>query len=95
MIYNRMVAILLCLAGSKQCTSRVFLHVFYHKADTMGVIQAFSCKFSLQFQDNLISRPVYILVLYSWIHYMNCEIGGLECRVSTTEYRTRAHCIHM
>jgi len=26
---------------------------------------------------------------------LNCEIGGLDCRVSTTEYRTRVHCIHM
>ena len=26
---------------------------------------------------------------------LNCEIGGLDCRVSTTEYKTRAHCIHM
>ena len=25
----------------------------------------------------------------------NCEIGGLDCRVITTEYRTRVHCIHM
>ena len=26
---------------------------------------------------------------------MNCEIGGLACHVTTTEYRTRVHCIHM
>jgi len=26
---------------------------------------------------------------------LNCEIGGLDCRVITTEYRTRVHCIHM
>ena len=28
---------------------------------------------------------------------LNCEMGGLECRVITTctEYRTHAHCIHM
>jgi len=24
-----------------------------------------------------------------------CEIGGLDCRVIATEYRTRVHCIHM
>ena len=24
-----------------------------------------------------------------------CEIGGLECCLITTEYRTRVHCIHM
>ena len=23
---------------------------------------------------------------------LNCEIGGLDCRVITTEYRTRAQC---
>jgi len=26
---------------------------------------------------------------------LNCEIGELDCRVITTEYRTRVHCIHM
>jgi len=26
---------------------------------------------------------------------LNCEIGGLESRVITTEFRTRVHCIHM
>jgi len=32
------------------------------------------------------------------IHYTdwwNREIGGLECRAITTEYRTCVHCIHM
>jgi len=26
---------------------------------------------------------------------LNCEIGGLDCHVITTEYRTRVHCIHI
>jgi len=26
---------------------------------------------------------------------LNCEIGGLDCHVITTVYRTRVHCIHM
>ena len=26
---------------------------------------------------------------------LNFEIGGLDCHVTTTEYRTRVHCIHM
>jgi len=26
---------------------------------------------------------------------LNCEIGGLDCYVITTEYRTRVDCIHM
>ena len=26
---------------------------------------------------------------------LNCEIGGLDCRVITTEYRPRVQCIHM
>ena len=26
---------------------------------------------------------------------LNCEIGGLDCHVITTEYRTRVHCIYM
>jgi len=26
---------------------------------------------------------------------LNCEIGGLDCHVITTEYRTRVNCIHI
>jgi len=26
---------------------------------------------------------------------LNCEIGGLDCHVITTEYITRVQCIHM
>jgi len=26
---------------------------------------------------------------------LNCEIGGLDCRAITTEYRAHVHCIHM
>ena len=26
---------------------------------------------------------------------LNCGIGGLDCRVITTEYRTHVYCIHM
>jgi len=26
---------------------------------------------------------------------LNCEIGGLDCHVITTEHRTHVHCIHM
>jgi len=26
---------------------------------------------------------------------LNCEIGGLECRVIVTEYKTRVDCIHI
>ena len=26
---------------------------------------------------------------------LNCEIGGLDCRVITTKYKTLVHCIHM
>ena len=25
---------------------------------------------------------------------LNCELGDIACRVITTEYRTRVHCIH-
>ena len=27
--------------------------------------------------------------------YTNIKIGGIDCRVITTEYRIRVHCIHM
>ena len=26
---------------------------------------------------------------------LNCEIGGLDCRAITAEYRTHVRCIHM
>ena len=42
--------------------------------------------------------------IFAWEHWpdtrefitriLNCEIGGLDCHVITTEYRTRVHCIH-
>jgi len=37
------------------------------------------------------------LVLYTNIDQklLNCEIGGLDCHVITTEYTTCVHCIHM
>jgi len=36
------------------------------------------------------------LTTYNIVHrLLNCEIGALDCRVITKEYRTRAHCIHM
>ena len=35
-------------------------------------------------------------ILVNSLHgLLNCELGVLDCRVSTTEYRTRVHCIHM
>jgi len=52
-------------------------------------------------------RPFYLkywLLLYTNIDQklvnslhglLICEIGGLDSRVITTEYRTRVHCIHM
>ena len=47
---------------------------------------------------------VYRCVLYtnndqkllSSLHgLLNCEKGGLDCRVITTQYRARVHCIYM
>jgi len=26
---------------------------------------------------------------------LNCQIGGLDCRVITAEYRTRVHCLNI
>ena len=44
-------------------------------------------------------KPLYCmgtLTRHSGIHYtdLNCEIGGLDCRVITTEYRTWVHVIY-
>jgi len=47
---------------------------------------------------------VVLLVLYTHIdqtlvnslhRLLNCEIGGLDCHVITTEYITRVRCIHV
>jgi len=32
---------------------------------------------------------------HAHIGLLNCEMGGLDCRVITTEYRTRVHSLHM
>ena len=46
----------------------------------------------------------HVMLIDSWYDHklvnslhrlLNCEIGGLDYRVITTEYRTRVHCIHM
>ena len=29
------------------------------------------------------------------VNLLNCEIGGLDCHVITTEYRTRVDCVHI
>ena len=50
------------------------------------------------------STDTSIVVLYKHIDQtlmnsfhglLHCEIGGLDCSVITTEYRTQVHCIHM
>jgi len=39
---------------------------------------------------------VQTLTLVNSLHgLLNCETGGLDRRVITTECRTRVHCIHM
>jgi len=52
-----------------------------------------------QNNDQLIKYEAFYcirtLTRNSWIYYTDCEIGGLDCHVITTEYRTRVHCIHM
>jgi len=54
--------------------------------------------FSVSFINRFIEiRVLYTIVdqkLMNSLHRLsNCEIGGLDYRVITTEYRTRAHCI--
>jgi len=34
-------------------------------------------------------------LVYSLHRLLNCEIGGLDCRVIITEYKTRVHCTNM
>jgi len=36
----------------------------------------------------------YLTLVNSLNGLLNFEIGGLDCHVITTEYRTRVHCIH-
>jgi len=38
---------------------------------------------------------IYQTLVNSLHGLLNCETGGLDCRVITTECRTRVHCIHM
>jgi len=46
-------------------------------------------------QSSLLYTNIDQTLVNSLHRLLNCEIGGLDCRVSTTEYRTRVHCIHM
>ena len=42
----------------------------------------------------LLHRNIDQTLMNSLHGLLNCEIGGLDCPVITTEYRTRVHCIH-
>ena len=44
---------------------------------------------------NIVYTHIYNTLVYSLHGLLNCEIGGLDCHVITTEYRTRVHCKHM
>ena len=59
---------------------------------------------SLFLNTQMYHLNIFKLILYTNIdqklvnslhRLLNCEIGGLECHVITTEYRTRVHRIHM
>ena len=62
-----------------------------------------SCLFCGSFlQSGILSINVYVYytnidqILVNLLHILlNCEIGGLDCDIMKTEYRTRVHCLHM
>ena len=43
----------------------------------------------------LLFTNIYQTLVNSLHGLLNCEIGGLDCHVITTEYIARVHCIHM
>jgi len=43
----------------------------------------------------VLHRNIDQTLLHSLYGLLNCEIGGLDCRVTPQEYSTRVHCIHM
>ena len=48
--------------------------------------------------NNIDKYCIQTLTRHSWIHntrLLSCEIGGLDCHVITTEYRTRVRCTHV
>ena len=49
----------------------------------------------IQFTINALTSFQHISVMNSLHRLLNCEIGGLDCHVITTEYRTRVQFIHM
>jgi len=56
---------------------------------SLYVVAHHNCSFAIVLYTNIDQT------LVNSLHgLMNCEIGGLDCRVITTEYRTRVHCIH-
>jgi len=47
-------------------------------------------------QNHLANHPVFNVLYGNLLHGLFiCEIGRLDGRVITEEYRTRTHCIHM
>ena len=51
--------------------------------------------FHLRNKTSLLYRNIDQKLVNSLHRLLNCEIGGLDCRVITPEYKTRVHCIHM
>ena len=49
----------------------------------------------LQFDTPILYTNIDQTLVNSLHRLWNCEIGGLDCYVSITEYRTRVQCIHM
>ena len=88
--------------GQEDLHRVAFRHVIAHCwREKMRYLAYFSLRYVT---DYLLTTPNVQLLLYtnndqtlvSSLHrLLNCEIGGLDCLVMTTEYRTRVHCIHM
>ena len=49
----------------------------------------------LLFVIDILYRNIDQTLVNSLHGLLNCEIGRLDCRVITTEYRPCVHCIHM
>ena len=75
----------------------------------LQVLKCFYCILKMNLDSLFLNPQMYHLNIIKLILYtnieqilvnslhglLNCETGGLDCHVITTEYRTRVHCIHM
>ena len=83
-----------CHVITTENSSRVHCIHMYHLI-CYALVHVIYSRVSGQYSHAVLWTNIDQKLINSLHGLLNCEIGGLDCRVITTEYKTRVHCIHM